>query len=160
MERSVKFDQLYGEEAGPVIDGTPMAIPAGFRRPPTLAEQVQRLVRGALSRQAEDAGFENFDEANDFDVPDDPVDPTTPFEEYFDPVLGRSITPDEFKRYESAYREQYLRAQGNKIAAEDREDAIKAHIAELRALKARKSGAAGGSPSNPPQPPEKSSEPA
>lgn len=44
-------------------------------RPPSLQEQIQRCLRVELSRQAMDQGAESFDEANDFDVPDDMSDP-------------------------------------------------------------------------------------
>lgn len=135
---SHKFDDLYGPSAGRVMDATPMEIPAGFRRPPTLAEQVQRLVRGALSEAASSKGLESFDEAQDFDVPDDPVDPSTPFEEFFDPVLGRSLTADEFKRFEAAYREQYLRGQADKMTAEERHAALRLHVEELARNKLNK----------------------
>lgn len=154
MPREYSFDQLYGPAAGPVIDGQPAEVPAGFRVPETMEQRVQRLVRGALSRRAEEVGFESFEEANDFDIPDDPVDPSTPFEEFFDPTLGRSITPDEFRRFESEFRKEYLKVQANKIAAEDRqaafEDAVKA---AKSAKKGQKPEAGGGSPSDPPQPP-------
>lgn len=84
-------------------DPNPMQIPAGFRRPPTLAEQVARLVRSErFMQEARDAGFETFEEAEDFDIDDDPVDPSTPYEPFFDPALGREVTPadilDERKR--------------------------------------------------------------
>lgn len=146
------FDDLYGEKAGPKMDPTPMAIPAGFKRPPTLAEQVQRLVRGALSQAAAEKGLETFEEANDFDIPDDPVDPSTPFEEFFDPTLGRSLTPHEMAKFGDAYRAEYLKAQGKALAEDDRRAAIAAHIEELR--KQRKPGAGGGSPPAPPPTPD------
>lgn len=64
-------------------DPTPMAIPIGFERPPTLAEQVARLVRNERLQAALSAsGRETFEEANDFDVGDD-FDPSSPYEENF-----------------------------------------------------------------------------
>lgn len=90
-------------------DSTPLRIPLGFKRPETLAEQVQRLVRGHLSRVAEEQGFETFEEAEDFDVEDDMDFPETPYELVFDPVLEREISADEFRRNADAYREEYAR---------------------------------------------------
>lgn len=78
-----------------IPDPRPMTMPSGFRRPETLAEQVQRLVRQSISRQAAEEGKETFEEANDFDLPDDPPDPSTPFEPFFDPVLGVELTPHD-----------------------------------------------------------------
>lgn len=151
--REFTADQLYGPEAGPEVDGSPVAVPAGFKKPETMEERIRRFVRNELSSEAAQAGAESFDEANDFDIPDDPVDPSTPFEEFFDPALGRSITPDEFNRYEAIYREQYLRAQAGKIAAEDREAAIREHVEQLRRSRKVKPAAEGGGSPNPPPPP-------
>ena len=55
-----------------------MAIP--MQRSESLHEQVKRMVQTELSSAVSNAGFESFEEANDFDISDDPVDPTTPFE--------------------------------------------------------------------------------
>lgn len=112
-------ETLYGPGPGREDnDPHPLAIPAGFNRPETLAEQVQRLVRGSISREAEEAGMETFEEANDFDIPDDPVDPQTPYEEQYDPVLGRGITPDEFQRNEGEYLNEYQTAAKDMTRAE------------------------------------------
>ena len=98
----------YGPGPGrEVVDSRPMEIPAGFRRPETLAEQVQRLVRNSISREAEERGFETFEESEDFEIDDDPVDPSTPYETVFDPVLGRDISPREFEQNAEVYRKRF-----------------------------------------------------
>lgn len=66
----MKFD-AKGRE---LPDPTPMEIPAGFQRPATLQEQIERCFRQVVSRNAEARGKESFEEANDFET-DDP-DPT------------------------------------------------------------------------------------
>jgi len=82
----------------------PMAIPVGARRPETLAEQVARLVRTEEWRRTmESHDLETFEESEDFDIEDDPVDPSTPYEEVFDPYIGKSITPAEFEKNKSEY---------------------------------------------------------
>lgn len=53
------------------LDPTPVAVPVGFGRPESLQETIRRLVRTEVSRGASQAGFESFEEANDFDVDDD-----------------------------------------------------------------------------------------
>ena len=93
-----------------VPDPTPVAMPAGFKRPETLAEQVQRLVRRDISYRAEALGLETFEDAEDFDVDDENHDPSTPYETHFDPILGKEISSDEFRRNENYYREAYRRA--------------------------------------------------
>lgn len=62
------------------LDGKPMALPVGFRRPPSLIDQMRSMIRNELSEAANRGGRETFEEANDFDVPDDPDDPSTPWE--------------------------------------------------------------------------------
>lgn len=74
------------------LDPKPVAMPLGFERPETLAEQIQRMVRQTVSQEAADQGFETFEDADDFDVGDD-FDPTSPYEMEFDPILGREVSP-------------------------------------------------------------------
>lgn len=119
MEQKPALDE-NGHEVG---DPTPIAMPAGFKRPETLAEQVQRLVRTTISTEAAAQGDETFDEADDFDV-DDEVDPSSPYEAFFDPVLGKELTPHEFKQHEAIYRERYLQAQREYFASLDRQRAL------------------------------------
>lgn len=93
-----------------IPDPKPVEVPAGFKRPETLAEQVQRLVRTGLSQAAARQGAETFEEAEDFDVEDDDFDPSTPYEAEFDPVLGREVTPQEFQEKKEYYRQEYMKA--------------------------------------------------
>lgn len=134
---------LHDENGHEVPDQRPVAVPAGFKRPETLAEQVQRLVRGSLSRQAAERGFETFEESEDFDVGDE-VDPASRYETFFDPILGRDLSLDEFKRNEAVYRQQYLDREVKRGIREDQAanqaEAIEAAKASRRARRARKSG--------------------
>lgn len=51
----------------------------------SLGERVREMIRSEKLRQeALEAGYETFDEADDFDVDDDTMDPTTPYEEVFE----------------------------------------------------------------------------
>lgn len=72
------------ENGHEILDPTPMAIPIGFKRPETLAEQIKRMVRSErLAQEAEAQGYETWEEADDFDVDDD-FDPSSPYEQHFD----------------------------------------------------------------------------
>lgn len=80
------FDSLcelrfaYLDENGREMNNpTPMVIDANFERPPTLKEQIQRVLKTELSRQAYEKGNESFEEANDFDIDEDPF-PSSPYE--------------------------------------------------------------------------------
>lgn len=75
----------YLDESGrEVVSSTPVAPPIGYVKQPSLYEQMRAMVRQELSAAAEAAGAESFEEADDFDVGD--FDPTSPFEEVFDPT--------------------------------------------------------------------------
>lgn len=67
-------------------DPRPMAIPIGMERPESLQEKMRRLIRDeAVNMQLAQGGVETFEEADNFNIPDDPIDPSTPYEEDFDP---------------------------------------------------------------------------
>lgn len=68
------------------VDPRPVSIPIGMERPESLQEKMRRLIRDEVLQQKLAAdGVETFEEADDFDIPDDPADPATPYEEHFDP---------------------------------------------------------------------------
>jgi len=74
-------------------DPTPVAPPLGFIKQPTLAETMRQMIAGeALRRHARESGLETFEEADDFNVGDD-YDPTSPYEETFEPPI--QPTPEE-----------------------------------------------------------------
>lgn len=71
----------YNERGEELPDPTPMELPVGFTRPPTLSELVARLVIDpAVQAELRAVGIETEEEANDFDVPDELPDPTSPYQ--------------------------------------------------------------------------------
>lgn len=61
----------YQKNNGPdPLDRTPLEIPAGAIRPPTLEEQIAKFLHMERQRES-DMEFESFEEANDFDADDD-----------------------------------------------------------------------------------------
>lgn len=70
----------YDDKGREVLDPTPVALPVGWKRPESLQELVQRMVREHVSRVAAAEGEESFDEADDFEVEDDLVEPPTAHE--------------------------------------------------------------------------------
>lgn len=97
-------------EGREIPDPRPLSLPLGFKRPETLTEQVQRLIRNSMSEYAALNDAETFDESDDFDIDDDPIDPETPYEMEFDPVLGREVSPAEFAANSDYYRRLYQEA--------------------------------------------------
>lgn len=70
-----KFNEL-GQE---LPDQTPAAVPHGWERPLSLHEQIKRFIRSEMSMQAQLQGEESFEEADDFEVDEDP-DPLSQYE--------------------------------------------------------------------------------
>lgn len=68
-------------------DPTPVAPPIGFIKQPTMAETMRAMIQSQeLRRAAAESGQETFEEADDFNVGDD-YDPTSPYEEQFEPLI-------------------------------------------------------------------------
>lgn len=63
---------MLNERGQEVPENNPPAIPVKWRHPPTLQEQIQRMVAKEISEAAANAGHETFEEADDFDVDDEP----------------------------------------------------------------------------------------
>lgn len=80
---------MLNDHGHEIPDPTPMAPPVGFKPQPSMVEIVRAQIAGERLRQeAEAAGLETFEEADDFDVQDD-FDPSSPYEEMFDPAPAR-----------------------------------------------------------------------
>lgn len=62
-----------------IPDPVPVAKPVGWQAPPSLQEQIRRLIRTEMSMRAAAEGRETFEEADDFDVPDEDPDPVSPY---------------------------------------------------------------------------------
>lgn len=72
MEKKVMLIAQHDERGFEIPDPTPMALPVNFTRPLTIQDMVRRYVRVEVSRAAEEAGEETFEESDDFEVGDDP----------------------------------------------------------------------------------------
>lgn len=75
------FLNVRGHE---VPDPTVVEPPLGYVPAPDLMTQMRQMLRAEISRLAEDAEQETFEEADDFEIEDDPMEPS-PYELYFDP---------------------------------------------------------------------------
>ncbi len=104
---SDQIKSTLDDQGHEVPSDVPMAIPVGFKIPETLNEQVARLVRH--HRFAEALGQpddETFEEADDFDVGED-FDPSSPYEQVFDPIINRSVSIAEFVENSAEYKKLY-----------------------------------------------------
>lgn len=71
---------------GEILDPRPLAPPVGYRKQPSMAEQIRDMIRSErLAQEAAAADAESFEDADDFDIGDD-YDPSSPYEGDFDPI--------------------------------------------------------------------------
>lgn len=89
-ESEFAFLNINGHE---VPDPTIVDPPLGYIKQPDLMELMRRMIRNELSTVAENTEYETFEDADDFEVDDDPVDYSSPYEEYFDPEPGAPRGP-------------------------------------------------------------------
>lgn len=74
------FMQEYNVKGQEVPDGTRNEVALTFRRPRDIHEMIQDALRGErMANAAHMQGLESFEEANDFDVDEEP-DPLSPYE--------------------------------------------------------------------------------
>lgn len=85
IERSKSKTQLT-EDGRERPNPRPIAPPPGYVKAPSISEQIRTMVQRELSQAAANNDMETFEEADDFDMPDDPLDPRSPYEVDFDPV--------------------------------------------------------------------------
>lgn len=78
-------------EGREINSGIPLEPPLGYKRTPSLAEQIRAMVQSENMAQIVAAeGAETFEESEDFDVGDD-FDPHSPYENEFDPSISELI---------------------------------------------------------------------
>lgn len=61
----------YNDLGQEIPDPTPVAMPIGYERPESMESMIARMVRIHISKQAQEDGFESFEEAEDFYAEDD-----------------------------------------------------------------------------------------
>lgn len=82
------YKRRYGDNAGQfeMVSSRPIAQHVNVRGQESEVQRLRRLLRSEqLAAEARAQGHETFEEADDFDVPDDIVEPDTPYEEHFEP---------------------------------------------------------------------------
>lgn len=80
------LEEYLNKDGHEVPNPVPVAPPVGFVRAPSMVDHLRQMVRSELLRREVMAqGMETFEEADDFELDDDPVDPHTPYEAVFDP---------------------------------------------------------------------------
>lgn len=81
------------------LDPTPVEVPLDYDRPLSLEDRIARMM-GQYHRQMQylkDEELETPEEADDFDIDDDPIDPVTPYEEHFMPRPDVNVNTDKLE---------------------------------------------------------------
>lgn len=89
------------KEGREIVDPVPMAPPVGYVAGMTQEQRLQQMIRTEHQRLYALHYNETFEEANDLDIDDDPIDPDTPYEENFDPMdheVRMKLRDDEWRR--------------------------------------------------------------
>lgn len=120
-------------------DPQPLAVPARMRKPERLQDTIARLVKRSVDDWAQQNGHETFEESEDFDVEDE-VDPRSAYEEFYDPVLERNITAQEFRDNREAYKKRYVNLKMEQFAQLDEDGAIQRNLFRSSPLHDGKSG--------------------
>lgn len=108
----------HDEDGGEVLDPTPMQPPLGYKKTPTLSEQIAMQVRRMkLELLNDDSVHETEEEADDFEVGDD-FEPLSPHENDMMPSIK------ELKKRAKEINDQ--------IAEANRRAAVAAHEAALK----------------------------
>jgi len=108
----------HDETGGEILDPTPMQPPLGYKRTPTLSEQIAQQVRIAQLRILEDAALhETEDEADDFEVGDD-FEPLSQYENDHMPTLANL-------KKKAAEINKQIRQRNLELAIEANKNAIK-----------------------------------
>lgn len=138
--RSRQHDEDWGE----VIDPTPVELPIGFKKPPTMQEMIKMYIRQGLSQMANEQGMETFEEANDFDTGED----------------GEDVLPTSVHEYTEMQEEELNRAlkEVNVEPSQSKEVSNASKPEAGRGVEAKQEGAAGVGGSATARGPDKDSE--
>lgn len=92
-EAEMRAAEVFLDDLGrELCDPTPMQPPLGYNPQPSLAEQMRMMIQSERLRlEAEAAGYETFEEADDFEMDEDPF-PRSQHEDEFDsPLSAREL---------------------------------------------------------------------
>jgi len=102
--RRVRIRDVYIDDLGREIpDPRHMQPPVGYKKQPSMFEMIREATKREVALYAANREPESFEESDDFDIDDD-VDPSSPWENDFDPPwseVRRAIEDNRRKASES-----------------------------------------------------------
>lgn len=72
----------YNNRGEEVPDPRPIELPVGFKAPLPLSDEIRLMLQRQVQNELSDKGIETFEDADDFDIPDE--DMSAPWEEGFE----------------------------------------------------------------------------
>lgn len=93
------------QDGSPILDPTPMAPPIGYKKHPSMVELMRDMIRSEkLAQAARESGHETFEEAEDFNIGDEPELARSPYENEFEPDLQEilKVGAEELKKRKAA----------------------------------------------------------
>lgn len=83
------YQRRYGNSPRrEMVSSAPIAAHVHVGARETEVDRIRRLIKSEqMTLAALQSGHETFEEADDFDIPEDPIEPTTPYEEVFEPEV-------------------------------------------------------------------------
>jgi hypothetical protein len=108
IKRAIK--KIAIKDGMEVIPTTKRKLPVEGFRSENIQEKIQRMVKFQLSMAAEEQGFDTFEEADDFDVPDAwDTDFESQWEMHFDPVEFPASGLSKFHEEKPVEKEQEVK---------------------------------------------------
>lgn len=107
LEKPVRYrirDQFLDDRGREIPDPRPLQPPVGYKKQPSMFEMIREAVTREHALYAANREPESLEESDDFDIPDDPVDPHSPWENDFDPPWSevRQAIEDDRKQKAAA----------------------------------------------------------
>lgn len=91
----VQVSSGIGPDGKEYPDPVPLSADIGYEPPPDLMTMIRTMVHSEAAKHVlQQAGIETIDEADDFEIEDDPLDPLTPYEAVFMPKVPPA-TPEK-----------------------------------------------------------------
>lgn len=122
----------FGEE---VPDPVPMAPPVGYKKQPSIFENMRSMVQAELARKAREEGFETEEEAEDFDEPDDMPLSRHEYTEMHEEHVRNSV--NEFNKKVAADKRKAAAKAAMEAANPPRPGAVKGAVGAREALDSR-----------------------
>lgn len=117
------FGRRINEKGQEVPDPTPVELPVGYKAPLPLEVRMRAMIKNEMSDFAQKQGFETWEEANDFNLPDESDDGLFTDEDELvaanDPFVERAFH-EKSKEISEKYKNKQPKPQLSETPKEDK----------------------------------------